>query len=336
MAGFDVAHDRLVTVFGGSGFLGRHTVRALADRGWRVRVASRRPDLAFHVQPQGRVGQIGAVQANLRYPASVAAALRGSDAVVNMVGILSERGRQNFEAVHTFGTRAIVRAARDAGIETLVHVSAIGADPDSASAYARSKGRAEAIVRDAYPEANILRPSILFGPEDDFFNRFAAMARIAPALPLVGGGHTRFQPVYVADVAEAVAKTTLGQGRPGSIYELGGPSVRTFKQLMEFVLSVSGRKRPLVPIPFGAMHYPAMLTEIADALLLGAFPKMLLMTRDQIALLRHDNVVSEAALADGRTLQGLGIEPRAMETIVPSYLYRFRKTGQFDRGRIAS
>ena len=336
MAGFDVAHDRLVTVFGGSGFLGRHTVRALADRGWRVRVASRRPDLAFHVQPQGRVGQVSAVQANLRYPASVAAALRGSHAVVNMVGILTEQGRQNFEAVHTFGTRAVVRAAQEAGIDAVLHVSAIGADPGSASAYARSKGRAESIVRDAYPAATILRPSILFGPEDDFFNRFGAMARFAPALPLIGGGQTRFQPVFVGDAADAVAAVLSGQGPAGLTYELGGLSVRTFKALMEFVLSVTGRKRALVPIPFGVARYPAMLSELANTLLLGAFPKMLLMTRDQVTMLQHDNVVSDAAVAEGRTLRGLGIEPRAMETIVPSYLYRFRKTGQFDRGRIAS
>jgi uncharacterized protein YbjT (DUF2867 family) len=331
MVGTDIAQDRIVTVFGGSGFLGRHAVRALAQRGWRIRVASRRPDLAFHTQPTGRVGQVNAVQANLRYPASVAAAMRGSDAVVNLVGVLTEGGRQSFEAVHTFGTRAILRAALDQGITNLVHVSAIGADPESGSAYARSKGRAEAIVRETLPGAVILRPSILFGPEDDFFNRFAAMARISPVLPLIGGGGTLFQPAYVGDVAEAVAKATLGEAAGGMPYELGGPAVRTFRELMEYVCTVTGRKRLLLPIPFGLARGPALLTELADKLLLGAFPKMMVMTRDQVKLLESPNIVSEAAIASGRTLQGLGIEPRAMESIVPSYLYRFRKTGQFDR-----
>ncbi len=336
MAGFDTAHDRLVTVFGGSGFLGRHAVRALADRGWRVRLASRRPDLAFNVIPQGRVGQVGAVQANLRYPASVAAAMKGASAVVNMVGILTESGRQTFEAVHSFGARAVVKAAREAGVDHVVHVSAIGADPESQSAYARSKAHGEAAVREAYSEAVILRPSILFGPEDDFFNRFAAMARVSPALPLIGGGETRFQPVYVADVADALARAVSGEAKLGTTYELGGPSVRTFKELMQVVLAVTGRKRLLVPLPFGIADYPAMASELANTLLLGALPKAALITRDQVALLKSDNVVSEAAIAECRTLQGLGIDPHALDSIVPTYLYRFRKTGQFDRGRIAS
>ncbi len=336
MAGFDTAHDRLVTVFGGSGFLGRHAVRALADRGWRIRVASRRPDLAFHVQPQGRVGQISAVQANLRFPASVTAAMRGASAVVNLVGILAEGGRQNFEAVHAFGARAVVRAAREAGVDHVVHVSAIGADPEGASVYARTKARGEAAVREAYPEAVVLRPSILFGPEDNFFNRFAGMARVSPALPLIGGGHTRFQPVYVADVAEAVARAVSGGAKPGATYELGGPSVRTFRELLEYICTVTGRRRLLVPLPFGLADYPAMATEIANTALFGALPESLLLTRDQVTLLKSDNVVSADASAEGRTLDGLGIEPRALDSIVPSYLYRFRKTGQFDRGRIAS
>ena len=335
MNGTDIARDRLVTVFGGSGFLGRHVVRALAQRGWRIRIASRRPDLAFHTQTTGRVGQIMAVQANLRYPASVAAALRDASAVVNLVGILAEQGRQNFEAVHTFGTRAVTRAAKEAGIANLVHVSAIGADPDSASAYARSKGRAELIVRESDPSAIILRPSILFGPEDDFFNRFAALARISPVLPLIGGGTSRFQPAYVGDVAEAVAKAASGEATAGATYELGGAGVHTFKELLEFICSVTGRRRLLVPVPFGLARYPAALTEMADTLLLGAFPKMLLLTRDQLTQLGNDNVVSARAVAGGLTLAGLGIEPHAMESIVPTYLYRFRKTGQFDRGKIA-
>lgn len=335
MVGTNVAQDRVVTVFGGSGFIGRHVVRALAQRGWRIRVASRRPDLAIHVQPTGRVGQVNAVQANLRYPASVAAALQGASAVVNLVGILAEQGRQNFEAVHTFGARAVVKAAQEAGVTSLVHVSAIGADPDSTALYARSKGRAEAIVREGVPGAVILRPSVVFGPEDDFFNRFAAMARFAPALPLIGGGETRFQPVYVGDVAEAVA-AALGDGIAAEApYELGGPAVRTFRELMAYVCTVTGRHRLLLPIPFGLARFPAAATEVASSLLMGAFPKMLLMTRDQLKLLAVDNVVSPQADAAQRTLAGLGIAPTAIESVVPTYLYRFRKTGQFDRSETA-
>ncbi len=336
MAGTDVAQDRVVTVFGGAGFVGRHVVRALAQRGWRVRVASRRPDLAIHVQTTGRVGQVNAVQANLRFPASVAAAMKGSAAVVNLVGILAEQGRQNFEAVHTFGARAVVRAAQEQGITNLVHVSAIGADPDAAAVYARSKGRAEAVVREGVPSAVILRPSIVFGPEDDFFNRFGAMARLLPALPLIGGGTTRFQPVYVGDVAAAVGRAVDGEASAEGAYELGGPAVKTFKELMEYICAITGRRRALVPIPFGLARGPAAATEMLSSLTLGAFPKMLVMTRDQLKMLESDNVVSPGAIATGRTLAGLGLEARALESVVPTYLYRFRKTGQFDRGRIAS
>ena len=331
MVGTNVAQDQVVTVFGGSGFVGRHVVRALTRRGWRVRVASRRPDLAMHVQTTGRVGQVNAVQANLRYPASVAAAMQGASAVVNLVGILAEQGRQNFEAVHTFGARAVVKAVQEAGITTMVHVSAIGADAESESLYARSKGRAEAIVREGVPGAVVLRPSLVFGPEDDFFNRFAALARFSPALPLIGGGTTRFQPVYVGDVAEAVAVALEGGVSPEAPYELGGPAVRTFRELMAYVCATTGRHRLLLPIPFGLADLQAGATEIASGLMLGAFPKMLLMTRDQVKLLAIDNVVSQKAQAANRTLPGLGIAPTAIESVVPTYLYRFRKTGQFDR-----
>lgn len=326
---------RLVTVFGGSGFIGRHVVRALAREGWRIRVACRRPDLAGHLQPSGRVGQIHAVQANVRYPASVAAALRGADAVVNLVGILSESGRQRFDSVQAFGARAIARAAKEAGARTLVQMSALGADPKSDSDYARSKAAGEQAAFEFFPGANVLRPSIVFGPEDDFFNRFAAMARFAPALPLIGGGETLFQPVYVGDVADVVARALAGATTPGAIYELGGPEVKTFRELMEFTCSTIGRKRLLVPVPFGGAHYMAFGTEIASAASFGLFPKMLLTTRDQIRLLKADNVVSPAAEAEGRTLAGLGVKAEAIETIVPTYLYRFRKTGQFERQRPA-
>lgn len=335
MPEFEIAKERIITVFGGSGFLGRYVVRALAQRGWRVKVASRRPDLAIHLQTMGRVGQIQAVQANLRYPASLAGALRKTDAVVNLVGILSQRGRQNFEAVHSFGARAVARAAREHGITDVVHVSAIGADPAAEADYARTKGRAEAAVREAVPNAVILRPSVLFGPEDDFFNRFAALARISPVLPLIGGGGSKFQPAYVGDVAEAVALAVEGRAAPGSTFELGGPEVKTFKELMQFVCETTGRHRSLIPLPFGLMSYPALATEIVNGVTLGALPSMFLITRDQLKLLQSDNVVSSAARAERRTFAGLGIEPQALESIVPSYLYRFRKTGQFERGRLA-
>src|ERR671931_23586 len=228
--------ETLITVFGGSGFLGRHVVRALAKRGYRIRVAVRRPDLAFHLQPAGRVGQIHAVQANLRHPASVDAAVRDADAVVNLVGILFERGRQRFDAVQAFGAEACAQSAAAHGAR-LVHISAIGADEQSRSQYARSKAAGEKLVRAAAPDAIILRPSIMFGPEDSFFNKFAAIARLAPALPLIGGGHTRFQPVFAGDVAGAVVAAIEGRATAGATYELGGAAGRAFKELMQFLLT---------------------------------------------------------------------------------------------------
>ena len=331
MAGSELATNGQVTVFGGSGFLGRHVIRALSRGGFRIIAGCRRPELANYLIPAGRVGQIQPVQTNVRHPASLTAALRNAQVAVNLVGILTESGDQSFEAVHVSGARAMAKAARDAGVRRFVQVSAIGADPAAASRYARSKARAEEAVREIYPDAVILRPSVVFGPEDDFFNRFAAMARFSPALPLIGGGHTRFQPVFVGDVADAVAKAAEGGARPGTVYELGGPGIKTFKELMEYICHVTQRRRALVPVPFGVMRYPAAVTETADRLLLGLFPKTLLMTRDQLTLLERDNVVSAEAVAEGRTLQGLDNEPRAIESIVPNYLYRFRKHGQFDR-----
>jgi uncharacterized protein YbjT (DUF2867 family) len=312
--------ETLVTVFGGSGFLGRHVVRALAQRGYRIRVAVRRPALAGFLRPMGRVGQINAVQANLRFPESVAAAVRDADIVINLVGILFERGGQSFDAVQTDGAEAVALAAKAAAAR-LVHISAIGADADSASDYARSKAEGEQRVFAALPHATVMRPSIVFGPEDDFFNRFAALARLAPALPLPGGGRTRFQPVFVGDVAEAIAKAADGDVKPGAIYELGGPDVRTFKELMEFTLATIQRRRLLVPSPFALMKLQAVFLQF--------LPKPPL-TPDQVELLKHDNVVSEDAKRDGRTLEALGIVPESTAAIVPTYLWRFRKTGQFN------
>ena len=319
--------DTLITIFGGSGFLGRHVVRALAKRQYRVRVAVRRPDLAGHLQPLGRVGQIHAVQANIRHRASIAAAVRGSDVVINLVGILFESGRQRFDAVQSIGAEGVALAAA-AHNARMIHVSAIGADEDSSAAYARAKWRGEQRVLATTPDATIFRPSILFGPNDDFFNRFAGIARLSPALPLVGGGHTRFQPAFAGDVAEAIAKAVEGAARPGAIYELGGPDVFTFRELMEFVLATIERRRLLVPLPFGIAKLQAAVFEMASKLPLRFLSKPLL-TRDQVELLRYDNVVSDAARDDGRTLDGLGISPQSVAAIVPTYLWRFRKAGQF-------
>jgi uncharacterized protein YbjT (DUF2867 family) len=314
--------ERLVTVYGGSGFLGRHVVRELARRGYRIRAAVRRPELAGHLQPLGRVGQIHAVQANLRYAPSVDAAARDADILINLVGILHERGRQRFDAVHRYGAEQVALAASAHGAR-LIHVSAIGADENSPSHYARSKAQAEGLVLSAVPQATIMRPSIVFGPEDSFFNRFAALARFAPALPLIGGGLTRFQPVFAGDVALAIADAADGKTTPGATYELGGPEVKTFKELMQFVLATIERKRLLVPLPFPLARLKArFLQYLPNAPL----------TPDQVDLLRADNVVSEAAVREGRTLQGLGIAPTSIASVVPSYLWRFRKTGQF-RGR---
>ena len=330
-----VKTGRIVTVFGGSGFVGRHVVRALARQGWRIRVACRRPDLAYHLQPLGRVGQIHAVPANLRYPDSVAAALHGAEAVVNLVAILTEHGAQKFESLHVNGARAVAQAAAQAGIDNVVHVSALGADAQSDSLYARTKGEGEAEMLSARPETVIFRPSIIFGPEDSFFNRFAALARISPVLPLFGGGETKFQPVYVGDVAEAISRALAGRAQAGAVYELGGPQVKTFRELMQYVCDVTGRRRLLLPLPFAAGDVMARGTELADSLSLGLFPKMLLTTRDQIKLLAVDNVVGAKAAADHRTLEGLGIHPEAIESIVPTYLTRFRKAGQFEKQKLA-
>jgi uncharacterized protein YbjT (DUF2867 family) len=322
----------LVTVLGGSGFLGRYAVRALAADGWRIRAACRRPDLAGHLQPMGAVGQIHPVQANLRYPESVDQAVAGAAAVVNLVGILAEcrfclsrSARQTFHAVHVAGARAAARAAREAGARTFVHVSAIGADRKYWARYARTKAAGEAAVLAEFPTAIILRPSVVFGPEDHLFNRFAAMASLPfnPVLPLVGGGKTRFQPVYVGDVAAAIAAACAGKGNPRTVYELGGPEVVTFRQLLDLVQAWSGRRRWYFHIPFWLAQIGAFLTAPLPH---GLRP----LTVDQVRMLMRPNVVGEAAIKEGRTLQGLGIATsNAMAGIVPEYLDRFRPQGQF-------
>lgn len=323
-----VYHDRkLATVFGGSGFVGRYVVAELAERGWRVRAGCRRPDLAGFLQPMGVVGQVHAVQANLRDEASVARALEATSAVVNAVGILASTGAQTFEAVHVEGARHVAKAAREAGIKRLVHISAIGADPKSPSRYARTKAAGEQAVLEEFPDAVILRPSIVFGPEDEFFNRFAAMARISPFLPLIGGGKTRFQPIHAADLGTAVANAIEGGAQPGTIYETGGPEVFSFRDLLDKTQAYAHRKRLYLPLPFWLAKVQAALT--------APLPNALRpITVDQVRLLERDNVVSDTAIREGRTLAALGVEePQAVEAVVPAYLERFRPKGQFSRPR---
>lgn len=314
---------KLVTVFGGSGFVGRYIVRALAKRGYRIRVAVRRPDLAGFLQPAGNVGQISFVQANLRFRNSVDRAVHGSDYVINCVGILFENGRNKFDSVQDFGARAVAEAARAAGAK-LIHLSAIGADSGSNSDYARTKGLAEKAIREILPDATILRPSIVFGPEDQFFNKFADMARTAPFLPLVGGGKTAFQPVYVGDIAEGVASIVDGKAPAGRIYELGGPEVLTFRQCLEIMLAEIDREKPLISLPFSVA---SLIGSVASLVPFIAPP----ITADQVKLLKHDNVVSKEAEAEGRTLAALGVTPTLVAAIIPSYLVHYRPAGQYAR-----
>jgi uncharacterized protein YbjT (DUF2867 family) len=306
---------RLVTIFGGSGFVGRHTVRALAKAGWRIRVAVRYPNQAFFLKPAGTVGQIAPLKCDVTDPDQVAAAVHGADAVVNLCGLLVPRG-QGFEDVHCDGARNIAQAAARAGVKALVHVSAIGADSESHSQYAQTKATGEINVRAGFPGATILRPSIIFGPEDDFFNRFASMARFVPGLPLIGGGKTRFQPVFVGDVAAAIAAALDSEAARGKSYELGGPTVYSFKELLQIICRETGRKRLLVPLPFGLALFKSFFLQM--------MPKPLL-TPDQVRLLQHDNVVSPTALG----LADLGITPNSVEAEVPSYLWRYRAKGEY-------
>lgn len=316
----------LITVFGGSGFVGRHIVGALARRGYRIRVAVRRPDLAGHLQPLGGVGQIHAVQTNLRNPESVARAVQGATVVINLVGILFANGKQTFDAVHTQGAGNIARAAKEAGAEKLLHVSAVGADKASKSKYARSKALGEEQVLAAFPDAVILRPSVIFGPEDDFFNRFAALTRMTPVLPLIGGGLTRMQPVFVGDVADAAVAVIEGSAKSGTVYELGGPQIWTLTDIMKAAARYSRRKRAFVSVPFWFAKFEAFFLQL--------LPNPML-TVDQVRLLQSDNVVSDRAIEDGRTLSGLGVPAaHAIESIVPVYLERFGPHGQFSVRRI--
>lgn len=311
---------KIVTVFGGSGFVGRHVVRELAKRGYRVRAAVRHPSLAGFLRTMGLPGQVEAVYADVKDDESVARALSGADMAVNLVGILYESGKQKFDALQAEAAGRIAWSAKAKGVERLVHVSAIGADAQSPAKYASSKAAGEAAVLDAFPEAVILRPSIIFGNGDGFFNRFAAMAKFSPALPLLGGGHTRMQPVYVDDVADAVCTALEDTSTQGKTYELGGPKVYSFKQLMQIVLAETQRKRILAPIPWAIARLQGRI--------LGLLPAPLL-TLDQVRMLETDNVVSEAAVSENRTIEDLGIKPKSVEAIVPGYLWMYRRLGQY-------
>ncbi len=314
--------SKLVTIYGGSGFVGRYIARRMAKEGWRVRVAVRRPNEALFVKPYGVVGQVEPVLCNIRNDASVASVLQGADAVVNCVGILARSGKNTFDAVQAEGAERIARHAAAAGIQHMVHVSAIGADAESDSEYARTKALGEAGVLKHMPNAVILRPSIIFGPEDQFFNRFGDLARFGPILPVVGA-ETKFQPVYVDDVAKAAVKGVLGTAQAG-IYELGGPDVRSFRALMEMMLAEIRRRRLVLNIPFFAAKAMGLGFEIGQALTGGLLTPQI--TRDQVANLRNDNVVADSA----KTLDDLGITPVALEAVLPEYMWRFRPSGQYD------
>ena len=316
----------LVTIFGGSGFVGGQIVRALAKQGWRIRVAVRKPWRAYRLRLLGDVGQIEIVQANVRAPETVERALAGAEAAVYAAGVLFESGPQTFESVQVEGPRTVAEAAARLGIGNFVLISAIGADAGSASAYARAKADGEAVVRAAIPSAVILRPSVVFGPEDQFFNRFAAMAVLSPALPLIGGGETRMQPVLVADVARAVARVLADPDAAGRTYELGGPTVYTFRALMEITLKEFGRRRMLVSVPWGVAGLLGGAGDL-QAVLHGVLPMIPPppITTDQVTLLKTDNVVAPGALGFAE----LGIAPTALEPIIPTYLYRYRKGGQY-------
>jgi NADH dehydrogenase len=311
--------QNLVTVFGGSGFIGAQAVRQLAKAGWRIRVAVRNPAKAYAMRLHGDVGQIDIVQANVRNAPSLRRALVGASASVNLVGVLRESGRQGFQALQAMGARNVAEAARAEGVGRVVQMSAIGADAASESKYARTKAEGEAAVREVHPGAVIVRPSIVFGPEDDFFNRFAAMAQVSPALPLIGGGTTRFQPVYVGDVAKAIARVATAPEAAGQTYELAGPAVLSFRELMELMLAEIGKRRFLAPVPWPAAALLGALGDMAGAVIAPPI------TADQVILLKTDNVASGAwpGLAE------LGITPTTLESVLPSYLYRYRKGGQY-------
>jgi uncharacterized protein YbjT (DUF2867 family) len=313
--------SKLVTIYGGSGFVGRYIARRLAQEGWRVRVAVRRPNEAMHVKPYGTPGQVEPVLCNIRDDASVRAVMQGADAVVNCVGILAEDGKNRFDSVQAQGAARVARIAAAMGITRMVHISAIGADATSKSDYARTKALGEQAVLEHLPQAVILRPSIVFGAEDQFFNRFARMAQLGPVLPVVGAD-TRFQPVYVDDVARAAVLAVDGKAAPG-IYELGGPDISTFRALMQQMLDVIQRRRLIVNIPFPVARVMAFGFDMLNKITLGLVAAQI--TRDQVRNLAQDNVVSQEA----KGFADLGITPISLEAVLPDYLWPFRPSGQY-------
>lgn len=315
--------SNLVTIYGGSGFVGRYIARRLAKQGWRIRVAVRRPNDAHFVRPYGVPGQVEPVFCNIRDDDSVRAAMAGASAVVNCVGTFDKSGRNNFDAVMHEGAARIARIAAEQGVSRLVHLSAIGADAAGGSFYAQAKAAGEAAVTEAFPAAVILRPSVVFGPEDGFFNRFANMVRFGPVLPIFGG-NTKFQPVYVDDVAAAAAKAVAGDAAPG-IYELGGPDVETLRALIGRMLKVTLRRRLVLNLPFWVGSVMGGVLDAGSAMTLGLVKNKIL-TSDQVRQLRTDSVVAEGA----RGLEALGIAPTEMDAILPSYLWRYRPAGQYD------
>jgi NADH dehydrogenase len=327
--------SELVTVFGGTGFVGTYVVRALARKGWRVRVAARRPKRGYRLPSYGDVGQIQLLGCDISKREQVDEALFGASAVVNLVGVLAAQPGRSFRKVHVEGAETVAAATAAKGIRRLVQMSALGADPRSSAQYGRTKAEGEAAARKAVPTSVVIRPSVVFGPEDDFFNRFARMSTWSPALPLIGGGKTKFQPVYVGDVAQAIANALASDASAGKTYELGGPDVFTFKQVLELVLRETGRRRLLVPMPFFAAELLGLGGDVAGFAvsgLLGAFGERAAMaaptpmlTSDQVRLLKRDNVVAPKAAG----LKALGVEPTAVASIAPGYLWLYRKGGQF-------
>jgi len=313
---------KLVTIFGGSGFVGRYITRRLALEGWRIRVAVRRPNEALFVRTYGVPGQVEVITANIRDDSSTRAAIMGADAVVNCVGILQETSRQRFDQLHGEAAGRIARIAADEGVSHLVHLSSIGADANSGSDYARTKAEGEAQIKAAFPNAVILRPSLVFGPEDRFFNRFAALAKYTLVLPIVGAS-TKFQPVFVDDVAKAAALAANGQAVPG-VYELGGPEVASFADLMRRMLKIIRRPALVLPWPFWIARINAWFFDLFQTLSMGLFTNTIL-TRDQVRQLRHDNIVSEGA----KTFADMGIMPTPMAVELDTYLYCHRPAGQY-------
>ncbi len=319
--------DKLITIFGGSGFIGRYAVRTLCKAGWRVRVAVRNPMNAGDLRMSGEVGQVQIIQANVRNRPSVERAVHEADAVLNLVGILYEKGRQTFDGTQALGAANVAELSAKAGAKRFIQMSAIGADPNSSSNYGRTKAEAETAVKDHFPSATILRPSIVFGPEDDFFNKFAHLARFSPVMPLIGGGKTKFQPVFAGDLSEAILGALENDDTQGRTFEIGGPNVFTFKELLEYICKVSDRRRVMLPVPFMAAQVKGSMLDFLFRMWPFHGPPL---TGDQVRMLKTDNIVGASQVEAIGTIADLGVTSlEAVEAVVPSYLWRHREYGQF-------